>query len=128
MRSRHRVTLAALALALATAGGAAAQDVGFGAGTPESRYFRIDAAVVAGRHGPQVEGYVYNLYDITAVMVRLRIEALEGAGGPIDTRDVWLPLDVPGRGRAFFQAKVPAAATSARVSVQSFQWVPRGPS
>ena len=47
--THHRVTLAAIALTLMAATGAAAQDTGFGAGTPESRYFRVDATVTAGR-------------------------------------------------------------------------------
>src|SRR5882724_1856103 len=95
--THHRVTLAAIALTLMAATGAAAQDTGFGAGTPESRYFRVDATVTAGRRGPQLEGYVYNVYDAHATRVRLNVEA---------------PL--------------PAGTTTARVSVLNFEWVPRG--
>ena len=47
--SDYRVTLAAIALALTAAAGAAAQDVGFGAGTPETRYFRVESAVFVTR-------------------------------------------------------------------------------
>ena len=123
-----RVTLAAIALTLTLTGavGAAAQDTGFGAGTPESRYFRVDSAVAAGRHGPQVEGYVYNVYDAHAVRVRLRVEELDATGRVLDTRTVLVPLDVPARGRAFFTAPAPAGTASARVSVLSFDWAPRG--
>jgi len=122
--NRIRVTLAAVALTLTAAAGAAAQD--FGAGTPESRYFRVDSAVAAGRHGPQVEGYVYNVYDAHAVRVRLRVEAVDATGRVLDTRTVLVPLDVPARGRAFFTAPAPTGAASARVSVLSFDWAPRG--
>ena len=122
--SRTDVTVAALTLALMAATGVAAQD--FGAGTPESRYFRIDSAVATGRHGPQDEGYVYNVYDAHAERVRLRMEALDATGRVLDTRTVFVPSDVPARGRAFFQAPVPAGTASARLSVLNFEWAPRG--
>ena len=124
--TQHRVTLAALALTLMATTGTAAQDTGFGAGTPESRYFRIDSTVMAGRRGPQVEGYIYNVYDAYALRVRLNVEAIDAAGRLIETRVAYLPLDVPPRGRAFFQAPLPAGATAARVSVLNFEWAPRG--
>ena len=124
--TQHRVTLAALALTLMATTGTAAQDTGFGAGTPESRYFRIDSTVTAGRRGPQVEGYIYNVYDAYALRVRLNVEAIDAAGRLIERRVAYLPLDVPPRGRAFFQAPLPAGATAARVSVLNFEWAPRG--
>jgi hypothetical protein len=122
-----RLTLTAIALVLATAGGAAAQDTGFGAGTPESRYFRVESSVVPGRGGvPRLEGHVYNVYDLAAIRVTLAVEPQDARGVPLDRQLVRVPLDVPARGRAFFQAKLPAGATTARVNVQSFDWVPRG--
>ena len=124
--THNRVTLAAIALTLMTAAGVAAQDSGFGAGTPEMRYFRIESAVSEGRRGPRVEGYVYNTYDVHAIWVRLRVEAVDAAGRPLETRVAYVPLDVPPRGRAFFQAPVPAGTASARVSVLNFEWAPRG--
>jgi len=124
--THHRVTLAAIALTLMAATGAVAQDTGFGAGTPESRYFRIDATVTAGRRGPQLEGYVYNVYDAHATRVRLNVEAIDAAGRLIERRVAYVPLDVPPRGRSFFQAPLPAGTTAARVSVLNFEWVPRG--
>jgi hypothetical protein len=122
--SSPRVTLAAIALTLTAAAGAAAQD--FGAGTPESRYFRVDSAVAPGRHGPQVQGYVYNVYDAHAVRVRLRVEELDATGRVLETRTVLVPLDVPARGRAFFEAPAPAGTAAARVTVLSFEWASRG--
>ena len=124
--THHRVTLAAIALTLITATAAAAQDTGFGAGTPESRYFRIDATVTAGRHGPQLEGYVYNVYDAHATRVRLNVKAIDAAGQLIEKRVAEVPFDVPPRGRSFFHAPLPAGTTAARVSVLNFEWAPRG--
>ena len=119
-----RVTLAAIAVVLSTSGLVAAQD--FGAGTPESRYFRVESSVIPGRKGPQVEGYVYNVYDYGATRVRLRVEALDGAGQRLDERIVYVPLDIPPRGRSYFRAPTAPGATSARVTVLNFEWVPRG--
>jgi hypothetical protein len=125
--SAHRVTLAAIALALATVTtAAAAQDTGFGGGPPETRYFRVESAVTAGRRGPQVEGYVYNLYDINAIRMRLRVESLDAAGRVLDTRFVFMPTDVPSRGRAFFSTPATPGAAAVRVSVLSFDWPCRG--
>ena len=124
--SRYRVTLAAIALTLAATAGAAAQDSDFGGGTPETRYFRVESALSAGRRGPQVEGYVYNVYDYSATRVRLRAEFSDAAGRPLETRVLYVALDVPPRGRSFFRAPAPAGAATARVSVLNFEWVPRG--
>ena len=124
--SHYRVTLAAIVLTLATAAGAAAQDTGFGAGPPETRYFRIESSLLSGSGGPQVEGYVYNVYDQPATRVRLRVECLDGAGRVLDTRLIYVTLDVPGRARSYFRAPVAPGTASTRVSVQYFEWVPRG--
>src|SRR5437868_5393476 len=124
--SHSRITLGAIVLMLAVAAGAAAQTSDFGAGTPEARYFRIESAVSAGRHGPQVEGYVYNVYDAHALRVRLNVEALDAAGRLLERRVAFVQLDVPPHGRAFFQAPAPAGTASARVTVLNFEWAPRG--
>ena len=125
-RRRPRVSLALVAGLLAVTTGAAAQTSDFGAGTPESRYFRVESAVQAGRRGPQLEGYVYNLWDAEAVRVRLNVEAIDASGQLLERRIAYVPLDVPARSRAFFRAPVPAGTTSARVSVLYFEWAPRG--
>jgi hypothetical protein len=121
----YRPTAAAIALTLTVITGAAGQS-DFGAGTPESRYFRTELAVSAGRRGPQVEGYVYNLYDAYAIRVLLRIDAVDASGRPLETRRAYVPFDVPPRGRSFFQVAAPAGTASARVSVESFEWTGRG--
>jgi hypothetical protein len=121
---RYRVSLTALALVLGLATAAVAQN--FGAGRPEDRYFRIESAVASGRHGPQVEGYVYNLYDADATRVRLTVNPVDAAGRPLGPRTAYVPLDVPPRGRSPFTAPVPAGTASAAVSVLYFEWTPRG--
>jgi hypothetical protein len=124
--TQYRATVAAIALTLTAVTGAAAQESNFGAGTPESRYFRTEAAAATGRGGPQVEGYVYNVYEAHAVRVRLDVEALDASGRLLERRTAYVPLDVPPHGRAFFRVGAPAGTTAARVTVQSFEWAPRG--
>src|SRR5436309_13372874 len=102
----NRVTLLAIALTLMTAAGVAAQDSGFGAGTPEMRYFRVESAVSEGPRGSRVVGYGYNTYDVHAIWVRLRAEAVDAAGWPPETRVAYVTLDVPPRGRSVFPAAV----------------------
>src|SRR3989442_3353256 len=123
--THNRVTLAAIALTLMTAAGVAAQDSGFGAGTPEMRYFRIESAVSEGRRGPRVEGYVYNTYDVHAIWVRLRVEAGHAAGPPPQTRRAYLPLHLPPRRPAFFPAAVAAGTASAPRNGLYFPLAPR---
>src|SRR5256712_11026142 len=118
--THNRVTLAAIALTLMTAAGVAAQDSGFGAGTPEMRYFRVESAVSEGRRGPRVEGYVYNTYDVHAIWVRLRVEAVDAAGRPLETRVAHVPLDAPPRGPAVFPAPVPPGPAPARARALDF--------
>ena len=118
--------LAGLTLWLAVAAAVVAQTSDFGANTPEARYFRIDSTLGAGRHGPQIDGYVYNLYDAHALRVRLNLDAMDASGRLLERRVVFVPLDVPPHGRALFQARVPEGTASARVSVLSFEWGARG--
>ena len=124
--TRYRVTVAAIALTLTATTPATAQESNFGAGTPESRYFRTESSVAAGRRGSQVEGYVYNVYEAHAVRVRLDVEALDASGRLLERRTAYVPLDVPPHGRAFFRVGAPVGTASARVTVQSFEWAPRG--
>jgi len=123
--THYRPAVAAIALTLTVVTGAAGQS-DFGAGTPESRYFRTEPTVSAGRRGPQVEGYVYNLYEAHAKNVQLSIDALDASGRLIETRRAFVPFDVPPHGRSFFQVPAPAGTASARVSVESFEWTGRG--
>jgi hypothetical protein len=120
---RYRVGLAAIALTLLVVAAAVAQN--FGAGRPEDRYFRIEFAVASGRHGSQVEGYVYNLYDAEATLVRLSVNPVDGAGRALEPRTAYVPLNVPPHGRSYFTAPVPAGTASAQVSVLNFEWTPR---
>ena len=92
--TQYRVTVTAIALTL-TAVTAAAQESNFGAGTPESRYFRTESSVGTGRGGAQVEGYVYNVYEAHALRVRLEVEALDASGRLLERRTAYVPLDVP---------------------------------
>jgi len=119
-------TVAAIALTLTVLTAVPAQESNFGAGTPESRYFRTESTVSAGRRGPQIEGYVYNEYEAHALRVRLNIDVLDAGGRVLETRTAYVPLDVPPHGRAFFRVPAPEGATSARVTVQSYEWAPRG--
>jgi hypothetical protein len=112
--------LAAIALVLWTTGPAAPQY------TPEERYFRVESSVLNGKKGPEIEGYVYNVYDQQATRVRLRVESRDAAGQKIDERFVFVPLDVPPRGRSYFRAPVAASTATTRATVFYFEWSPRG--
>jgi hypothetical protein len=68
----------------------------------------------------EITGYVYNDEGEAADNVGLRIIALDAAGQPVDSVVRPVRGEVPGLGRAFFDARVPAGA-SYRVQVASFE-------
>jgi len=124
--SHNRVTLAAIALTLMTA--RRRRRAGFGLRRGHARDALLPHRVsgVGGTQRAAARGYVYNVYDAHATRVRLSVEALDAAGRLLETRVVYVPLDVPPRGRSFFRAPLPPGTASARVSVLNFDWVPRG--
>jgi hypothetical protein len=113
----------ALALVLGSLGSRQAAAQGFGSGRPEDRYFNVDVGLLDG--GSSAEGYVTNRYDNYTLRVGLVLEPMDAAGRPLGVvrTDV---RDVPARHRAYFRTRLPAAATSIRGHVESFEWAPRG--
>jgi hypothetical protein len=86
------------------------------------RYFRLEYQVVQGSGGPAVEGYVYNMADMPADRMVLEIDQLDASGNVIGKTSTRVLGGAPAGSRAWFQAKVPPAA-SYRVDVQSFDWI-----
>jgi hypothetical protein len=85
------------------------------------RMFHIEWSVTAAPDGrSEITGYVYNDEGEAADNVELRIIALDAAGRPVDSVVRPVRGEVPGLGRAFFDARVPASA-SYRVQVASFE-------
>ena len=125
--SHWRFAVVAGALVLATAETVVGQGVGqrFADGSPEHRYFRVESAVISGKRGPEVEGYVYNLSNTHAIRVRVAVDSLDASGQKIDERIVYVPLDVPPWVRAYFRAPVPAGTASTRTEVIYYEWSPR---
>lgn len=83
--------------------------------------FHVEWAVAAVPDGQsEITGYVYNDEGDTADDVELRITALDAAGQPVGSVVRPVRGQVPGLGRAYFDARVPASA-SFRVQVASFE-------
>ena len=91
---------------------------------PESleRFFHLEWDVRPGTSGPTVEGYVYNKTDMQAERMQLRIEQLDATGNVVGQTTTWVLGNLPPGNRAFFQTRVPQAA-SYRVAVLSFNWL-----
>lgn len=84
--------------------------------------FYVEWTVKAAPDGQaEITGYVYNDEGEAADNVELRIIALDAAGRPVDSVVRPVRGEVPGLGRAFFDARVPAGA-SFRVQVASFEF------
>lgn len=83
------------------------------------RVFTLDWQPGQHRGRPVVEGYVTNVSPYHTTNIRVLVESLD-AGGHVTSQQVaWVPGELLGGGRAFFQ--VPAAAAPAyRVRVFSY--------
>jgi hypothetical protein len=106
--------LAAVAVALVSAGAAGAQ--------PE-RFFRIEWEVEASRRGPAVIGYIYNDGVYRVGNVRLRVAALDADGRTLATSAGWVYGNIPAGGRAYFLVPVPQRGAQYRVQVESYDLI-----
>jgi hypothetical protein len=83
------------------------------------RLFTVDWQSAEHRGTPVVQGYVTNVSPYHTTKIRVLVESLD-AGGQVTSQHVaWIPGELLGGGRAFFQ--VPAAPAPAhRVRVFSY--------
>jgi hypothetical protein len=118
----RRVWIALLAPLLLASTGLAASNY-----APESldRYFRLDWQTAPGASGTALSGYIYNKTSLSADRMRLRIDQVDAAGKVVGSTTTWVLGGVPSENRAWFETRVPPAA-SYRVEVVSFDWLGRG--
>ncbi|HEX6211362.1 MAG TPA: FxLYD domain-containing protein [Methylomirabilota bacterium] len=88
-------------------------------------YFGLDWRPATTARGPVVEGFIYNRSGLIADRMRLSVHQLDASGNVVGTTTTWVLGTVPPDNRAWFQVRVPAAA-SYRVEILSFDWVGRG--
>ena len=93
-------------------------------GGPFAHYLRLDWEVTKGRRGQAlVSGSLYNDYGFPAVRVQLLVEGVDASGQTINETVVYIDREVPARGRASFEAAVPARGGAYRVTVHFFDWL-----
>jgi hypothetical protein len=116
---RRALTIAGLVVAVAGAGepGAAAelQPLVWG----WESHFTVDWQSVEHRGQSMVAGYVTNVSPYETTQVRLLVESLDGAGRVTAQKVTWVPGDLLGGGRAYFQVPT-APAPAYRVRVFSY--------
>jgi hypothetical protein len=85
---------------------------------------RVEWSAAEDRRGrPVVTGFVYNRRaGVYAVGTRLRVEALDDAGGVVGSTTGSVIGDVPPSSRSYFEIKAPARAARYRVMIDSFEW------
>jgi hypothetical protein len=89
--------------------------------------FTLEWNVTPEPDGTQrVRGYVVSRYGQRAEPVRVLARALDGAGGVVGERIVWLPGGVPGFGRAYFEVPHLPAADHYLVTVWDYSIVESG--
>ncbi len=90
-----------------------------------SRYIRLEWEVSQGQR-PIVSGYLYNDYALPAVRVQLLVEAVDASGRTLTATVVYVDAEVPPKGRAYFEASVPRAGATYRITVNYVEWSPSG--
>jgi hypothetical protein len=83
------------------------------------RAFTVNWQPAQYRGKPAVEGYVSNVSPYHTVNIRVLIENLDAAGTVTNQQIAWLPGDLLGGGRLFFQVPT-APAPAYRVRVFSY--------
>jgi len=84
---------------------------------------RVEWTVDQQRSGRQrVTGYAHNARDMSAVNVKLLVEALDSSGHVVGSTLATVSGEVPPRNRSYFEVLVPPAGASYRVSVRSVDW------
>ena len=83
-------------------------------------YFTVEWQADERRGRPIVGGYVTNQFGLPMRNVRLRVEALDPAGGVTASYIGYVSGYVNPGSRVYFEVPVPAKAPSYRVSVLSF--------
>jgi len=117
----RRIRIVALLVAPLLIAGTVAAGPNYAPGSLD-RYFRLEWQAVPGGSGPTLEGYLYNMADMPAERMVLGIEMLDASGNVVGKTSTRVLGGAPPGNRAWFQAKVPAAA-SYRIEVQSFDWI-----
>ena len=118
-------------LAQACAGGATQSAVtGAAAPSPPSygiygvdSYYKVEWQPDERRGRPIVSGYVTNQWGVSTKNVRLRVEALDAAGGVTGSYIGYVSGYVLPGVRVYFEVPVPAKAPNYRVTVLSFDTI-----
>jgi hypothetical protein len=83
------------------------------------RHFTVDWQPGQYRGQPALQGYVNNVSPYHAANIRVLVESLDAGGKVTSQKVAWLPGDLLGGGRLYFQVPT-AAAPAYRVRVFSY--------
>jgi len=83
------------------------------------QHFTVTWEPAEKRGNPVLQGYVNNISPYTVRAVRILVETLDGAGETTSQRVAWVPGDMQGATRLFFEIPV-APSPTYRVRVFSY--------
>jgi hypothetical protein len=118
----RRVPAAVLAMALSLGAVADAQTPA--ARQPGDQHVRVEWQPGQSRRGlPTVWGHVHNLYGGPVGNVRLSIQEIDAGGRALSTTIGYVDGVIPPTGYAYFEIRVPRAATEYRVIVLHYDLI-----
>jgi hypothetical protein len=87
------------------------------------RYFKLqwEAADRSGR--PTVQGSIFNDYGVPAGKIRVLVDSLDAAGGVTAQTIGYVPGELMGGTRSYFEVPVPARAATYRVAIFQWEWM-----
>jgi hypothetical protein len=86
------------------------------------QHFTVDWQPVQYRGKPALQGYVNNVSPHHTANIRVLVESLDASGQVTNQKVAWLPGDLLGGGRLYFQVPTPVASAY-RVRVFSYDRV-----
>ena len=90
------------------------------------RYFTLqwEAADRSGR--PTVRGTILNDFGVPAQKIRVLVDSLDAAGGVTAQTIGYVPGELTGGTRAYWEVPVPARATAYHVAIFQWEWLQSG--
>ena len=90
------------------------------------RYFTLQWEAADRKGRPVVRGSIFNDFGVPARKIRLLVDSLDAAGGVTAQTIGYVPSELNGGNRSYFEVPVPARAATYHVAVFQWEWLQFG--